>query len=100
MVFENFEELETSASPWEGRMPGDPTPHQDAAREAGFVPMPCSAGDLVLIHGQVDHMSFANTSPESRHTYQLHLIEGPTQGVEWSPSNWLQYKDGKPFPDL
>eukprot|EP00659_Diplonema_papillatum_P014671 gene14671-22445_t len=43
------------------------------AEAAGFRPYPVKQGDLVLIHGEVDHMSFSNTSPASRHTYQLHL---------------------------
>jgi ectoine hydroxylase-related dioxygenase (phytanoyl-CoA dioxygenase family) len=38
-----------------------------------------SAGDLFVIHGSLDHLSLPNTSPTSRHTFQLHLIEGPTQ---------------------
>ena len=37
---------------------------------------------------------------EPRHTFQLHAIEGPSAGVEWSPDNWLQYADGRPFPAL
>ena len=41
------------------------------------------AGDLVLIHGAVDHLSLANTSGRSRHTFQLHLVEGPGNGVCW-----------------
>ena len=24
----------------------------------------------------------------------------PSAGVEWSPDNWLQYADGRPFPAL
>ena len=89
---------------WEGQLPPG-TPLEKGARKAGFIPYPCKAGDLVLIHGQVDHMSLPNWSSKSRHTYQLHLIEGPSQGIKWSESNWLQLKktkDGKtrPFPKL
>lgn len=69
-------------------------------RELGFVPVPIKAGDLFVIHGQVDHMSLPNTSASPRETFQLHLVEGPTKGVEWSPRNWLQYENGKPFPRL
>lgn len=39
----------------------------------GFVPLPVEEGDLVLIHGQVDHLSMPNTSDHSRHSFQLHL---------------------------
>ena len=57
-------------------------------------------GDLVLIHGQVDHLSLKNTSPITRHTFQLHLVEGPSQGVTWSAQNWLQLSDNRPFMPL
>jgi phytanoyl-CoA hydroxylase len=57
-------------------------------------------GDLVLIHGQVDHLSLKNTSPITRHTFQLHLVEGPSQGITWSAQNWLQLSDNRPFMPL
>lgn len=41
---------------------------------AGFQPLPVKKGDLVLIHGQVDHLSLPNVSGKSRHTFQLHLV--------------------------
>lgn len=112
-------------------------------------------GDLVVLHGALDHASLANTSPKSRHTFQvtaycltgytleialilapfhrpfaehvfpytwsrfyllsncfffsfslfplipplfsarrqLHVVEGPRAGVEWSHLNWLQYNN-------
>jgi hypothetical protein len=28
-------------------------------------------------------------------TFQLHLVEGPAQGIEWSRRSWLQYKPGR-----
>ena len=64
----------------------------------GFVPLPVRAGDLVLIHGQVDHLSLPNSSGKSRHTFQLHMVEGAAAGATWHPRNWLQYAGGKPFP--
>ena len=45
-------------------------------------------------------MSLPNTSAAPRHTFQLHLVEGPRAGVEWSARNWLQYPGGRPFPEL
>ena len=66
----------------------------------GFVPLPVRAGTLVAIHGSLDHLSLPNTSPKSRHTFQLHLIEGRDAGVTWSAANWLQYSSGEPFPML
>merc|ERR1712032_1027990 len=54
MVFENVDE--PAVGPWDGSIPkGDD--QAKACRDAGFVPFECKAGDLVLIHGQVDHLS-------------------------------------------
>mmetsp|Transcript_2193 Transcript_2193/g.2720 ORF Transcript_2193/g.2720 Transcript_2193/m.2720 type:complete len:372 (-) Transcript_2193:313-1428(-) len=66
----------------------------------GFVPLKVRRGDLVAFPGTLDHLSAPNTSPRSRHTFQLHIVEGPEAGVEWSKSNWLQYKDYKPFDHI
>mmetsp|Transcript_38832 Transcript_38832/g.86771 ORF Transcript_38832/g.86771 Transcript_38832/m.86771 type:complete len:396 (+) Transcript_38832:71-1258(+) len=74
-------------------------------RARGFVPLPVAAGTLVVLHGSLDHASLPNTSPTSRHTFQLHAIDGPGAGVKWSEGNWLQYEAGgaqgrRPFPAL
>lgn len=45
-----------------------------AVRSVGFEPLPVKQGDVVLIHGAVDHLSLPNTSIASRHTFQLHLV--------------------------
>ena len=66
----------------------------------GFVALPVKAGDLVMFPGTLDHLSFPNGSPHARHTFQLHMVEGPTAGVEWANENWLQYPGGAPFPNL
>jgi phytanoyl-CoA hydroxylase len=68
--------------------------------KAGFIPVPVKAGDLVIIHGSVDHLSLPNTSHKPRHSFQLHLVEGPGNGVNWSKENWLQYHDGCEFARL
>jgi phytanoyl-CoA hydroxylase len=73
---------------WDGELPDD-------LRAAGFIPVPCKAGDLLVFNGELDHLSLPNYSNAPRHTFQLHLVEG--QGVTWSPDNWLQYPDGKSF---
>eukprot|EP01064_Diplonema_japonicum_P038778 TRINITY_DN950_c2_g1_i2.p1 TRINITY_DN950_c2_g1~~TRINITY_DN950_c2_g1_i2.p1 ORF type:complete len:345 (+),score=50.82 TRINITY_DN950_c2_g1_i2:98-1036(+) len=92
-----FEPLPDAAQiPDEGRI----VTTAEEAYSLGYKPCPVSAGDLVLIHGEVDHLSLPNHSSSSRHTYQLHLVEGPKAGCTWSPTNWLQYKDGRPFPSL
>jgi phytanoyl-CoA hydroxylase len=102
---------------WEGSLPGKSDERDDYDKknadssgsssnssstirsllDAGFVPVECKAGDLLAFCGQVDHLSLTNTSTRPRHTFQLHLVEGPGAGVAWSESNWLQYPDGKPF---
>ncbi len=118
MIFENLVDVETSNCPWEGDMPGNTKSgememgetkadkyklqekQKEAVRQAGFVPLNCKKGDLVLIHGAVDHLSLANISLKSRHTFQLHLIDGPKEGIKWSEKNWLQYPNGDSFPSL
>ena len=133
---------------WLGKVPGHESlgadsvtysPATEAAlREAGFVPLPVKAGDLVsflcphalvapapppfspsrqCLHGTAlmlltcsptqvcfpgttDHLSLANRTPHARHTYQLHLVEGPGAGVEWSKENWMQYPSDLAFPSL
>jgi phytanoyl-CoA hydroxylase len=88
-----FVSLNDDDSKWEGAVPTN-------LHEAGFVPLPVEAGDLIGIHGSVDHLSLPNTSSRSRHSYQLHLVEGPENGVFWSPDNWLQYRSGRSFMKL
>mmetsp|Transcript_16759 Transcript_16759/g.27796 ORF Transcript_16759/g.27796 Transcript_16759/m.27796 type:complete len:339 (-) Transcript_16759:448-1464(-) len=83
-----------AAAVWEGGLPSSVS----CPSELGFVPLPVARGDLVLIHGQLDHLSMPNTSAESRHSFQLHLVEGNEAGTCWSTKNWLQYPPGKPFP--
>lgn len=104
MVFVNLgaaDEPEMEAAQWEGKMPdGWAPPASKGLREKGFLPLECKVGDLVVIHGQVDHLSLPNTSDKKRDTFQLHLVEGPTQGVKWHEGNWLQYPAGKTFPSL
>jgi phytanoyl-CoA hydroxylase len=65
-----------------------------------FVPVEVKAGDLVVFCGTLDHFSLPNFSSLPRQTFQLHLIEGPKAGVEWSAKNWLQYPKEKPFLEL
>lgn len=85
---------------WEGAMPSGWQPPSAGLLEKGFKPVECEIGDLVVIHGQVDHLSLPNISAKTRDTFQLHLVEGPGCGITWSPKNWLQYPDGKLFPSL
>lgn len=85
-------------APWDGSLPGDGS--FDNLLEAGFVPVECKAGDLLVFNGELDHLSLPNTSAKARHTFQLHLVEGPDAGITWAPTNWLQYSNGEPFVKL
>ena len=55
---------------------------------------------LLAFPGLLDHLSLPNTSDAPRHTFQLHLVEGPRAGVTWHERNWLQYPEGRAFPEL
>lgn len=83
---------------WDGELPDGGS--RDGLWKAGFVPVECKSGDLLVFTGTLDHLSLANTSDKERHTFQLHLVEGPREGVVWSPNNWLQYPDSQSFLSL
>ena len=55
--------------------------------QAGLVPLEAPEGALIVLHGQLPHLSRANTSECSRHAYTLHVIEADAC---YSPDNWLQ----------
>ena len=82
---------------WVGKVPDGCDTPWDSLFEAGFVPVECKAGDLVVFPGELDHLSLENTSETNRHTFQLHLIEGDKAGVTWADTNWLQYPKGTQF---
>lgn len=84
---------------WEGALPDGAWPLPSPGLfDAGFVPVEVRAGDLVCFPGLLDHLSLPNRSECARHTFQLHLVEGPARGVTWSAGNWLQYPPGAQFP--
>jgi len=87
---------------WDGALPKDSLPAPECAglHRAGFIPVPCGAGDLLAFAGELDHLSLPNFSSEPRHTFQLHCVEGEGAGVTWSRENWLQYPEGVPFVKL
>jgi len=97
-------EMSRRARNWMGKVPGGSVKYSEeteaALRAAGFVPLPVKAGDLVCFPGTTDHLSLANETPKARHTFQLHLVEGPGAGVQWSESNWMQYPEALTFPSL
>ncbi len=61
----------------------DPTPW--SAENA--VPLEARKGTLILLHGQLPHLSGPNHSPVSRQAYTLHVIDGACRYLE---DNWLQ----------
>ncbi|CAJ1937938.1 unnamed protein product [Cylindrotheca closterium] len=79
---------------WDGGLP------TTSLLEEGFIPIEVKAGDLVTFCGTLDHLSLPNFSDLPRHTFQLHLVEGPKEGITWSPQNWLQYPEGAKFIQL
>eukprot|EP00208_Stichococcus_sp_RCC1054_P000919 CAMPEP_0206139430 /NCGR_PEP_ID=MMETSP1473-20131121/6053_1 /ASSEMBLY_ACC=CAM_ASM_001109 /TAXON_ID=1461547 /ORGANISM="Stichococcus sp, Strain RCC1054" /LENGTH=291 /DNA_ID=CAMNT_0053533225 /DNA_START=138 /DNA_END=1013 /DNA_ORIENTATION=+ len=64
-----------------------------------FVPLECKAGALVVLHGANVHFSHENTSPQSRHAYSMHVVEG-TPATTWAADNWLQRVPEFPFEPL
>lgn len=50
-------------------------------------PLEVAAGTLVILHGLLPHMSYANRSPKSRHAYAVHLIDGT---ADYPSGNWLR----------
>jgi phytanoyl-CoA hydroxylase len=71
----------------------NPAPKYDLSN---FVPLNADIGDLVILHGENIHYSCANSSPDSRHSYIMHMVEG-TEDSEWSPMNWLQRNPSVPL---
>lgn len=73
-----------------------PEPRYDLSK---FVPLECKAGTLVVLHGANVHFSYENTSPQSRHAYSMHVVEG-TPNTAWAADNWLQRVPEFPFVPL
>ena len=68
--------------------------HSEPARDE-YICCPTKKGSLVLIHGQVYHLSTHNHSEKSRFIYTFHMIEGKHK---YDERNWLQHK--APFMKL
>ena len=52
-----------------------------------LVPVETPKGSLVVLHGLAPHYSGPNRSPESRHAYSLHVIDGTAR---YPADNWLR----------
>jgi phytanoyl-CoA hydroxylase len=59
-----------------------------------LIPLEVKAGTMVILHGLLPHMSYANRSNRTRHAYTMHLIEGSADYPEW---NWLQRSPEMPL---
>ena len=59
-----------------------------------LLPLEVKAGTMVVLHGLLPHMSFANRSANTRHAYTMHIIEGTADYPEW---NWLQRSPKMPL---
>ena len=59
-----------------------------------LVPLEVSAGTMIVLDGLLPHMSYANRSKRTRHSYTIHLIEG---NADYPQSNWLQRPKGMPL---
>jgi phytanoyl-CoA hydroxylase len=62
-----------------------------------LVPLPVSAGTMVILHGLLPHWSDVNRSDISRHAYSLHCIDSSASYPEW---NWIQRTDSVPLRSL
>jgi phytanoyl-CoA hydroxylase len=62
--------------------------------ETELVCLEVKQGTLILLHGLLPHLSGANHSPQSRHAYALHIIDGTS---EYSKNNWLQRNAAMPL---
>lgn len=66
--------------------------------EADFVPIPMKLGDLLVMHGSLEHFSAAGVDDKrSRESFQIHVVEAE---AKWAHDNWLQYPPGIEFVRL
>ena len=59
-----------------------------------LLPLEVKTGTLVVLHGLLPHMSYANRSANTRHAYTMHIIEGTANYPDW---NWLQRSPEMPL---
>jgi len=60
----------------------------------GALPLEARRGTLIVLHGQLPHLSGPNRSTKSRHAYTLHVIDG---ACRYLPDNWLQRAATRPL---
>ena len=59
-----------------------------------MVPLEVNAGTMVILHGLLPHMSYANRSSLTRQAFTMHLIEASADYPKW---NWLQRNSELPL---
>ncbi|MEQ1790245.1 MAG: phytanoyl-CoA dioxygenase family protein, partial [Rickettsiales bacterium] len=59
-----------------------------------MIPLEVSRGSLIVLHGLLPHMSYANTSSRSRQAYTLHI---GSELCTYPENNWLQRSSDLPF---
>lgn len=59
-----------------------------------MIPLEVKKGTLIVLHGHVPHMSYANRSPKSRHAYTLHVVDSSS---DYPQDNWLTRDPSFPF---
>lgn len=59
-----------------------------------LVPLEVKKGTLIVLHGLLPHLSYANRSQKSRHAYTLHVIDGDCRYPE---ENWLRRSGSMPL---
>ena len=62
-----------------------------------MIPLEVPRGSLIILHGQLPHMSKENISARSRHAYTLHLM---AQKDKFAEDNWLRREDGRSFSKI
>jgi phytanoyl-CoA hydroxylase len=62
--------------------------------ETTQAPLEVSQGALIILHGLLPHLSYANRSEKSRHAYTLHVIDG---ACEYRSDNWLRRAPDMPL---
>jgi len=68
------------------------------APDTAFSPLETASGDLLVMHGALEHFSASGTEPnQSRESLQVHFMD---TNARWSPENWLQYPPGISFTEL
>jgi phytanoyl-CoA hydroxylase len=66
----------------------DDSPWQDELA----IPIEAPAGTLVILHGLLPHLSYANRSPKSRHAFTLHVID---RACDYPADNWLRRESSR-----